>query len=40
MVTDACAGSGDDDHHRALRIMSRCPPLVERTTTAEVLDTR
>ena len=37
VVTDACAGSGDDDHERALRIMSLYAPLVELATTAEVL---
>ena len=37
VVTDACAGSSDDDHDRALRIMSLYAPLVELTTTAEVL---
>ena len=34
---DACAGSTDDDHDRALRVMSLYAPLVELTTTAEVL---
>lgn len=37
VVTDACAGSTDDDHDRALRVMSLYAPLVELTTTAEVL---
>jgi nicotinamidase-related amidase len=37
VVTDACAGSGDDDHDRALRVMGLYAPLVELTTTAEVL---
>jgi nicotinamidase-related amidase len=37
VVTDACAGSSDDDHDRALRVMSLYAPLVELTTTAEVL---
>ena len=37
VVTDACAGSTDDDHERALRVMSLYAPLVELTTTAEVL---
>jgi nicotinamidase-related amidase len=37
VVTDACAGSTDDDHDRALRIMGLYAPLVELTTTAEVL---
>jgi len=34
---DACAGSGDDDHERALRVMSLYAPLVRVTSTAEVL---
>jgi nicotinamidase-related amidase len=37
VVTDACAGSSDDDHDRAVRVMSLYAPLVELTTTAEVL---
>jgi len=37
VVTDACAGSGDDDHDRAVRVMGLYAPLVELTTTAEVL---
>ena len=37
VVSDACAGSGDDDHERALRIMSLYAPLVRVTSTAEVL---
>jgi nicotinamidase-related amidase len=37
VVTDACAGSGDDDHERALRLMSLYAPLVTLATTAEVL---
>ena len=37
VVGDACAGSGDDDHERALRIMSLYAPLVELATPAEVL---
>ena len=37
VVTDACAGSGDEDHERALRVMSLYAPLVQLTTTAEVL---
>jgi nicotinamidase-related amidase len=37
VVTDACAGSADDDHDRALRVMSLYGPLVELTTTVEVL---
>jgi nicotinamidase-related amidase len=37
VVGDACAGSGDDDHDRALRVMSLYAPLVRLVTTAEVL---
>jgi nicotinamidase-related amidase len=37
VVTDACAGSSDSDHDRALRIMSLYEPIVRLTTTAEVL---
>ncbi|MCW2633800.1 MAG: Isochorismatase-like hydrolase [Blastococcus sp.] len=37
VVIDACAGSSDDDHDRAVRVMSLYAPLVELTTTAEVL---
>jgi nicotinamidase-related amidase len=37
VVSDACAGSGDDDHERALRVMSLYAPLVRLVTTAEVL---
>ena len=37
VVTDACAGSGDADHERALRVMSLYAPLVTLATTAEVL---
>jgi nicotinamidase-related amidase len=40
VVTDACAGSGDEDHERALRVMSLYAPLVELVTTAEVLADR
>ena len=40
VVTDACAGSGDEDHERALRVMSLYAPLVELVTTAEVLAAR
>ena len=29
VVSDACAGSGDDDHERALRVMSLYAPLVD-----------
>jgi nicotinamidase-related amidase len=37
VVTDACAGSCDEDHDRALRVMSLYAPLVELRTTDEVL---
>jgi nicotinamidase-related amidase len=37
VVGDACAGSGDDDHERALRVMSLYAPLVRVTSTVEVL---
>jgi nicotinamidase-related amidase len=37
VVSDACAGSGDEDHQRALRVMSLYAPLVQLVTTAEVL---
>jgi nicotinamidase-related amidase len=37
VVSDACAGSGDDDHERALRVMGLYAPLVQLTTTDEVL---
>jgi nicotinamidase-related amidase len=37
VVGDACAGSTDDDHDRALRIMGLYAPLVELSTTDEVL---
>ena len=37
VVTDACAGSSDDDHERALHLMDRYSPLVRLATTAEVL---
>ena len=37
VVGDACAGSTDDDHERALRVMSLYAPLVHVVTTAEVL---
>jgi nicotinamidase-related amidase len=37
VVTDACAGSTDADHDRALRIMSLYEPIVRLTTTAEFL---
>ena len=37
VVRDACAGSGDDDHDAALRVMALYAPLVEVVTTDEVL---
>jgi nicotinamidase-related amidase len=37
VISDACAGSGDDDHERALRVMSLYAPLVQVVPTAEVL---
>jgi len=40
VVSDACAGSSDDDHDRAVRIMGLYAPLVEITTTDEVLGGR
>jgi nicotinamidase-related amidase len=40
VVTDACAGSTDADHDRALRLMSLYEPIVRLTTTAEVLSAR
>jgi hypothetical protein len=40
VVGDACAGSSDDDHESALRVMSLYAPLVQVVTTAEVLARR
>jgi nicotinamidase-related amidase len=40
VVRDACAGSCDEDHDRAVRIMGLYAPLVEITTTDEVLARR
>jgi nicotinamidase-related amidase len=37
VVSDACAGSSDEDHDRALRIMGLYAPLVEIARTDEVL---
>jgi nicotinamidase-related amidase len=37
VVADACAGSTDDDHDRAIRIMGLYAPLVGIATTDEVL---
>ena len=37
VVTDACAGSTDDNHAKALDVMSLYAPLVSLTTTADLL---
>jgi nicotinamidase-related amidase len=37
VVTDACAGSSDEEHDRALHLMSLYAPLVDLVTTDEVL---
>jgi nicotinamidase-related amidase len=37
VVTDACAGSTDDNHQKALDVMSLYGPLVTLATTDEVL---
>ncbi|MGY1795777.1 cysteine hydrolase family protein [Geodermatophilus sp. SYSU D00525] len=37
VVADACAGSSDDDHRKALDLMGLYAPLVEVTTTGDVL---
>jgi nicotinamidase-related amidase len=37
VVADACAGAGDEAHEDTLRILGCYAPLVEVTTTAEVL---
>ena len=37
VVTDACAGSTDDNHQKALDVMALYAPLVSLTTTAELL---
>jgi len=37
LVTDACAGSSDDDHDMALHLMDRYSPLVRLVTADEVL---
>jgi nicotinamidase-related amidase len=37
VVGDACAGSTDDDHRKALELMALYAPLVALTSTAEVL---
>ena len=40
VVTDACAGSTDDNHAKALDVMALYAPLVTLTTTAEALTRR
>ncbi|NYG07085.1 nicotinamidase-related amidase [Phycicoccus badiiscoriae] len=37
VVTDACAGSSDENHQKALDVMSLYAPLVSLATTAQVL---
>jgi len=37
VVSDACAGSSDDDHDMALHLMDRYSPLVRVVSTDEVL---
>jgi nicotinamidase-related amidase len=37
VVTDACAGAGDEEHERALQVMGGYAPLVTFATTDEVL---
>jgi nicotinamidase-related amidase len=37
VVTDACAGSNDDNHQKALDVMALYGPLVTLASTAEVL---
>ncbi|WP_346620584.1 cysteine hydrolase [Blastococcus montanus] len=37
VVTDACAGAGDEEHERALQVMAGYAPLVSFATTDEVL---
>jgi hypothetical protein len=39
-VDTARDGSGDEDHERALRVMSLYAPVVQLATTAEVLAAR
>ena len=40
VVADACAGSTDDNHQKALDVMGLYAPLVDLTTTDEVLRRR
>jgi hypothetical protein len=37
VVSDACAGSSDDDHDMALHLMNRYSPLVKVATADEIL---
>lgn len=37
VVTDACAGSTDDNHQKALEVMALYQPLVSFTTTEQLL---
>jgi hypothetical protein len=37
VAADACAGSSDDDHRKALGLMGLYAPLVEVTTADAVL---
>jgi nicotinamidase-related amidase len=37
VVSDACAGADDEAHDDTMRILGCYAPLVEVTTTAEVL---
>ncbi|WP_347058494.1 hypothetical protein ABC795_17190 [Blastococcus sp. HT6-30] len=37
VVTDACAGAGEEEHERALRVMGGHAPLGSSATTDEVL---
>jgi hypothetical protein len=37
VVSDACAGSTNENHEQALHLMSLYAPLVELVSTAEVL---
>jgi nicotinamidase-related amidase len=38
VVTDACAGSTDENHQKALDVMTLYMPMVSLSTTREVLD--
>ena len=37
VVSDACAGVSDEDHERALAAMEMYQPMIEITTTSDVL---